>query len=364
MAFSLTLTTALAALALAASAANLPGRQFVSCQCSQTNRGYRKGAFDDLTAAVDDLVNQERQMRNENPRPAEQNIRTQIDAMAIEKWESCTDSYSVEECVNADVALRRGACWPNCASVCYYNRGTFKTISGGRINAVCTGVFASQDQEFVSNRQGNADFRPTPTNPHPGRRGRVQNTGNSPQGFNGNNNGRFNNGRNNGFNNNNNNPNGQGFVDQNGNFNNTGDLTNPNGRREGCVAVEHLEGYVLQHRSNLWRHVLCAKGFCATPNHAIIVKGELTSMKLLCKSKWACVRSMKWVNNLKLYANRRAVVNELVTVTPYDLRFPKVAIWAVQMLEDAFELAVFSGFLGVAAIAAVLAGAKGLSNLH
>ncbi len=51
---------------------------------------------------------------------------------------------------------------------------------------------------------------------------------------------------------------------------------------EGCVAAEHLKGYSLQHKTNLWRGVLCSRGFCATPNHAIIVGGKLTSLKKLC----------------------------------------------------------------------------------
>lgn len=38
---------------------------------------------------------------------------------------------------------------------------------------------------------------------------------------------------------------------------------------EGCFAVEHLDGFVLQHPKHLMRPVLWANGFCATPNHAI-----------------------------------------------------------------------------------------------
>lgn len=102
---------------------------------------------------------------------------------------------------------------------------------------------------------------------------------------------------------------------------------------EGCVAVEHLEGYVLQHAQHLMRPVLCAHEFCATPNHAIIVGGEYTSMKRLCGNTWKCSQHVMLVNNLKVTANRRARVSEHIVVTPYDIRFPKVAVWVVQIVE-------------------------------
>lgn len=102
---------------------------------------------------------------------------------------------------------------------------------------------------------------------------------------------------------------------------------------EGCVAVEHLAGYVLQHKEHLWRRVLCANDFCATPNHAIIVDGISTSMKRLCADEWQCVESVKLVNNLDIFANRRAVVSSRITVTPYDLRFPKLLVWVAQAAE-------------------------------
>ncbi len=47
------------------------------------------------------------------------------------------------------------------------------------------------------------------------------------------------------------------------------------------------------------------------------------------------MQSVKLVNNLKVAANRRAVVNGLVTITPYDARFPRAAVWGVQMVQDA-----------------------------
>lgn len=122
----------------------------------------------------------------------------------------------------------------------------------------------------------------------------------------------------------------------------TGNFTASGGSNEGCVAVNHLKGYVLQHHTHLLRPVLCFSGFCATPNHGIIVDGAYTSMKNLCSSgKWKCICQTKWVNNLKLAVNRRAVISEHFIITPYDVRFPKVAIWAVQMLEDVCNM-VFS----------------------
>eukprot|EP00171_Calliarthron_tuberculosum_P018813 IDg18813t1 len=87
----------------------------------------------------------------------------------------------------------------------------------------------------------------------------------------------------------------------------------PTSATEGCVAVEHLHGYVLQHRQNLRRSVLCARGFCATPNHALIVRGRWTSMRRLCAEEWTCTASIRLVNNLKVSANTRAVVNDEIT---------------------------------------------------
>ncbi len=106
---------------------------------------------------------------------------------------------------------------------------------------------------------------------------------------------------------------------------------------EGCVAIEHLQGYVLQHKQHLTRDVLCDDGFCATPNHAIIVDGVRTSMKQLCNTGWKCTESVKLVNNLKVWANRRAIINDRITVTPYDVRFPKVASWVGQAAEEIYN---------------------------
>lgn len=127
-------------------------------------------------------------------------------------------------------------------------------------------------------------------------------------------------------------------------------------RNEGCVAIEHLRGYALQHPNHLRRHVLCYDNFCATPNHAIIVDDRYTSMKRLCANQWQCVESQKLVNNLKIAKNRRVQVSARIVVTPYDLRFPKAASWVAQIAEDVWYLIQNSTILGVTfAIAAFMA---------
>lgn len=55
---------------------------------------------------------------------------------------------------------------------------------------------------------------------------------------------------------------------------------------------------------------------------------------------------MKLVNNLELATNRRAVVSNRIVVTPYYVRFPKVAVRAVQMLEDVWNLLASSAAIG------------------
>lgn len=123
---------------------------------------------------------------------------------------------------------------------------------------------------------------------------------------------------------------------------------------EGCVAIEHLQGYVLQHPRHLMRPVLCATGFCATKNHALIIGGEYTSMGRKCVKDWKCTKRVMLVNNLKLASNRRARVSQHVVVTPYDIRFPKIGIWVVQMLEDVWNMLAFSLCSGTIAGAAIL----------
>lgn len=139
--------------------------------------------------------------------------------------------------------------------------------------------------------------------------------------------------------------------------------TAPAAKNEGCVAVEHLQGYVLQHRNHLLRPVLCSRGFCATPNHGIIVNEVYTSMKSLCSAgTWKCIHQTKWMNNLKLAVNRRAPVSENIVVTPYDVRFPRWFIWVVQMVEDAWNLVATSLVVGSVAAAACFLFTIGLTS--
>ena len=109
---------------------------------------------------------------------------------------------------------------------------------------------------------------------------------------------------------------------------------------EGCVAVEHLEGYALQHSRHFKRRVLCAEGFCATPNHAIIVDDEITSMKQLCRGKWSCVETEKLVNNLNVFVNSHAKINDRITVTAYDIRFPRWCVVIAQAMEITWNVVV------------------------
>lgn len=114
--------------------------------------------------------------------------------------------------------------------------------------------------------------------------------------------------------------------------------TSPSARvNEGCVAIEHLQGYALQHSSHLWRPVYCTRGICATKHHALIVDGVYTSMKQLC-AREDCVQTSKYVNNLNVFKNRHVQIAPGVIATPYDVRFPQFAIWLVQGVQYSLTL--------------------------
>lgn len=134
--------------------------------------------------------------------------------------------------------------------------------------------------------------------------------------------------------------------------------TGKQNRNEGCVAAEHLQGYVLQHANHLLRPVLCYRGFCATPNHAIFVDDNYTSMSRKCAQDWKCKERVMLVNNLKVAANRRVKVFERIVITPYDIRFPKAAVWFVQMLEDVWSILAMSVCSGTFAGAFLLLYSK------
>ncbi len=126
----------------------------------------------------------------------------------------------------------------------------------------------------------------------------------------------------------------------------------PRSVNEGCVAIEHLHGCAVQHRVHLQRAVLCSRGFCATPNHAIIVDGIWTSMRSLCSNGWKCTEDLRLVNNLKISEATRLRIDDHIVVTPYDARFPVVIPWIVQIAEDIVAIVMLS-----LKVAALFAGA-------
>lgn len=125
-------------------------------------------------------------------------------------------------------------------------------------------------------------------------------------------------------------------------------VVNPTPLNEGCVAVEHLAGFALQHPRHRRRAVLCMDGFCATPNHAILVDGVYTSMGRLCRAEWECTREVRLVNNLKVAVNKMARYDDRIVITPYDVRFPVALVWLVQMMEDLVGIAHSAVISGLA----------------
>ncbi len=120
---------------------------------------------------------------------------------------------------------------------------------------------------------------------------------------------------------------------RNGQFLTLHDIEDKAGMFEGCVAVEHLKKTrFLQHPIHLRRSVLCHDGFCATPNHALIVDGVWTSMRRLCATRWRCTSDTKLVNNLSVFDRTRLSVSGIV-ITPYDVRVPVFVTWLLQFVE-------------------------------
>lgn len=122
---------------------------------------------------------------------------------------------------------------------------------------------------------------------------------------------------------------------------------------EGCVAIEHLRGANLHHVRHLRRRVLCARGFCATANHALLINNRWSSMKQMCgkRGSWNCTRSIKMVNNLSVAYHSRWRYDRTIVITPFDARFPNILIWLGQIVEDLIH------FIGVAIVFAVLSAA-------
>lgn len=365
---------------LAALAAGTHAFSFgLDCLCSPSTRGYSAGsmaALRDSRAKIHVLLGRKEADMKHDTTITISSIGRRVHAELIQKWDACVRLYNMEACVNADAAMRLSAsCRPNCDSFCSWDRKTNKNLHYGRPANTCSGPPPATKPA--------APARPAP--PPPPRRtaapvpkpaaadpaaarapaaapksGAASDTSaaaaaSDPQPDAGSSDVRC--------------PEGSSSSECTNatpprktpspvGTSSLEGTPEPEPRNEGCVAVEHLEGYVLQHAAPLRRSVLCAHGFCATPNHAIIVGGKLTSMRVLCGSEWKCVRSVKMVNNLKLAANRRAKVSELVMVTPYDLRFPKAAVWVVQIAEDVMYIVVAGVVAAAAAFVAMSVQAK------
>jgi len=106
---------------------------------------------------------------------------------------------------------------------------------------------------------------------------------------------------------------------------------------EGCIAINHLRGYKLLYTKHIWTEMYCYKdAVCATPNHAIIFKGTYTSLKIVCANPLNsinCSRKYGWVNNLRVsgrYELNLVKVNDEITITPFDARFPRWTVYIAQ----------------------------------
>lgn len=375
---------------------NIAGPQYVSCACTATTRGYRVDAVDKLYDGVN-VLDKLRSDLVDAGKPAAE-VNAELNMKSGELWLDCVASYSYEECSNADTALRNQTCFPGCASFCQYDRTTWVNVdSKGNDVPSCEtdSNWRSAEEDIVNglfpenvratavvpiSETVSAAASPTVT-PVPSESSASSTS-----------------------------PMAQPSASSTSTAVTTADATPlaaippgvflpsaspsasilmppsllsndvvdtmipvespmfteepvaptavsspfPTVVNEGCVAVEHLRGYVMQHSRHLRRPVLCSRGFCATPNHAIIIDGRWTSMKRLCNGEWECVGAVKLVNNLKVAANTRAVLENDIIVTPYDVRFPIWAVWAVQMMEDVVQLVLPSMMTGAMAVIAII----------
>jgi len=355
----------------------ISARQYLECSCSASKRGYRANVLTELTQSRHALREFSKDLWDKHARvgsPNKKTVQKEVSAMAIKLWRACLSNWKHEECVNADTDLR--ICnTKNCVadSFCKYQPWNWVNVRDGRPTAGChtSKVLSSEDANIIAGKpEKRTRTRPSnsPT-PSPSTRAaipipteEVKKVKPSPKA----------NTPNNKFNNKNKNINASPTVTPTVTptvaalssatpfavavgISPSPSVSPGEPVNEGCVAIEHLEGFVLQHRQHLLRSVLCSNSFCATPNHAIIVDGEWTSMKRLCMSPWNCVRTVKLVNNLKVTANRRAVISDSIVVTPYDIRFPRWGVWLVQIAEIVFNTVGSSGIMaGVFALAAVI----------
>lgn len=335
------------------------------CACSAGSRGYSQAVFE-FIAKTKVAIRAVYQTARRNGESAEKTASLVSDTSKL-LLGTCFRNYGVEACVNADTATRApvvGA--PAAFPICFYDTRTGKNMAKFTVKATGLPILASLKRcsripGFVSQpgalscpdcgAPSGAPSTPTPTQTAPSTNPPTTQPSASAS------------------------PTTAPSQDSRGGGTN-GPTSQPTATStlpgqpppggiqsatpririgsEGCVAVEHLKGMVVQHKSALRRRVLCAKGFCATPNHGIIVKGKLTSMKQLCSSgRWTCQAEVKLVNNLKISANTRCAFNDEIVITPYDVRFPVVLIWAVQMMEDVIELVCTAvGLAGVVVLSA------------
>ncbi len=362
----------LSIIALLAACTLTAGVTILECSCSPSKRGFRRGVLTELTqsraalkALSADLWAKARKDKSITPGY----VQAKVSETAVSLWKGCISNWNSEECVNADVQLRlcKGKCDRD--SFCRFNGNNWRNILDGQEVPGCdeSPLSSSTNDQII---KGIPDFatpiRPSnsPT-PSPSKQVAIPIPSRKP----------FRTPK----------PETSSAVESD-KASKSGDTEEPVDQEveidmepsaspypetlsasgtpssiaatanEGCVAVEHLEGYVLQHPQHLLRPVLCAEGFCATPNHAIIVDGVWTSMKRLCRTEWQCVRSVKLVNNIKARANSRVNINSRIVVTPYDLRFPTWCVWVVQLLEDTVNRCDISGITcGIAALAVLVA---------
>ncbi len=261
----------------------------LDCVCSPTSREPAAGAKNAISAAI-----------------------AVEGTQRLDAFNKCAKDYSYEDCINADAALRAPNDQPIADTLCSYVKPSGRNVVDAGNNYVKTVAACDMDEKTESKSTDDA-------------------------------------------------PEGNGEVAAEGQVVKESDKSSKKGvdpkavnpNFEGCVAVEHLRGYVLQHSRNLRRHVLCAREFCATPNHALIVDGRWTSMKRLCRVEWRCVGSVKYVNNLDVFANRRVRYNQHIIITPYDLRFPRWGVWLVQAIGYLLNVRALATCVAAGAVALV-----------
>jgi len=343
---------------------NIRGRQYIFCPCSTTTRGYRTEVAQELFEAMYEISKKQADVRREGTNAQVKTARIVI--YSQEKWQGCVDNHSLEECVNADTALRAqqgaGGCYPDCASFCEYDPGSWKNNANGRYGPACDSdpKWSSREPVITKGRFPREVSRTT-SNPNPGAEkpagsaintrpkrpispaagtstpggpvSGAQPTASRPDG-------------------------GSSSVEPGVDLFAPEPPPTPGAFNEGCVAVDNFPPHaVLQHREHLVRSVLCHNEFCATPNHALIVAGRWTSMKQLCAT-WTCVRTVKLVNNLKAFANSRFTFGD-ITVTPYDIRYPRWCVWVIHLIQH-LGIASYSTFVVAVAstLVAVAVGAR------